>query len=57
MKAQSLQPGDVLVEHGHEFTITQVEPTNTGRLRIRSTLPGGAPHQHLLTPDTDVDTR
>lgn len=58
MKAQSLQPGDVLVEHGHEFTITEVElPARRGwSVRVRSTLPGGAPHVHLLAPDAEVET-
>ena len=57
MKVQDLNPGDVFVESGHTFTVTAVEPTGSGGLRVRSTLPGGAPHQHLLAPDTEVATR
>lgn len=56
MKARDLTPGDTFVEDGHQFTVTAIEPTDTG-LRIRSTLPGGAPHQHLLAPDTEVEAR
>ena len=57
MKAKDLTPGVVLIEHGHEFTVTAVEPTGSGGLRVRSALPGGAPHQHLFAPDTEVATR
>lgn len=56
MKAKDLTPGVVLIEHGHEFTVTAVEPEPAG-LRVRSTLPGGAPHTHFLAPDTEMDTR
>lgn len=58
MKAQDLKPGHVLIEHGHEFTITEVElPARRGwSVRVRSTLPGGAPHVHLLAPDAEVET-
>lgn len=56
MKVQDLNPGDVFVEDGHEFTVTAVEPGPSG-VRVRSTLPGGAPHSHFLAPDTEVETR
>ena len=54
--ARDLTPGDTFVEDGHQFTVTAIEPAGTG-LRIRSTLPGGAPHTHFLAPDTEMDTR
>lgn len=59
MKVQDLKPGDVFVEHGHEFTVTEVElPARRGwSVRVRSVLAGGAPHVHLLAPDTEVETR
>lgn len=56
MKVQDLKPGDVFVEHGHEFAVTAVEPGPSG-VRVRSTLPGGAPHQHLIDGDAEVETR
>lgn len=56
MKVQDLKPGDVFVESGHTFTVTAVEPEPSG-VRVRSALPGGAPHQHLFAPDTEVETR
>ena len=57
MKVQDLKPGDVFVESGHSFTVTAVETAGSGGLRVRSALPGGAPHVHLLAPDTEVETR
>ena len=55
--ARDLTLGDVFVEAGHQFTVTAIEPTPTGKARVRSTLPGGAPHTHFLAPDTEMDTR
>lgn len=59
MKAKDLTPGDVFVEDGHEFTVTDVElPVRRGWFaRVSSFLPGDGPHAHLIAPDTEVETR